>query len=515
MPIGRTLSLSLAACIALLAALPCRGDDPGTWTSGDYVYDGAGNIVQIGTSVFVYDASSRLREATIPAGVENRLESYQYDPFGNMQRRFVNGNEIGIGATSQTTNRMNLNEYDDAGNVVGVAGNVFKSYSYDPLQRMVEKDWNQLSSEIYIYTPGEERIGAARTIGAVTTWTWTVRHLDGKPIRQFSSSESSGWRWLEDYVWTEGALIGGERAVGEGGRRHFHLDHLGTPRLITSNERSLVARHDFAPFGAELTPSVQEPLREEPLRFTAHERDFEDILYLDYMHARYYSASDGRFLSADPLAGDLGNPQSLNRYSYVLNEPVSYLDPQGLLNWKFWQWFRKPRLPKAKNDKCYECWILGVKPDITVYGKHPDPVTPQYSLIRVIERPDYLTFTWGAGYWMGGSGHVSIDRWARVSWGVAGGLQTPGATGSLMLGRLDRDNATPKQVEDVMSQFAWNVSGGVVAGVGRSYVGDIFLGFNGRNAATEVGAVFFPGVGISYGYTWGPKDTLLTKYLPH
>ena len=85
-----------------------------------------------------------------------------------------------------------------------------------------------------------------------------------------------------------------------------------------------------------------------------------------------------------------------------------------------------------------------------------------------------------------------------------------------MAGRVDRDDPTKLQVKEVMSQFIWNVSGSAIAGVGRFYVGDVFLGFAGhdaRYAATDAGLVFFPGAGISYGYTWGPKHTVFTPHL--
>jgi len=47
------------------------------------------------------------------------------------------------------------------------------------------------------------------------------------------------------------------------------------------------------------------------------------------MHARYYSPNLGRFLSVDPIGGTVGSSQSWNRYSYVLNNPLSLIDPDG------------------------------------------------------------------------------------------------------------------------------------------------------------------------------------------
>jgi RHS repeat-associated protein len=49
----------------------------------------------------------------------------------------------------------------------------------------------------------------------------------------------------------------------------------------------------------------------------------------DYMHARYYSPNLGRFVSVDPVGGDIGSSQSWNRYSYVLNNPMVLIDPTG------------------------------------------------------------------------------------------------------------------------------------------------------------------------------------------
>jgi RHS repeat-associated protein len=66
-------------------------------------------------------------------------------------------------------------------------------------------------------------------------------------------------------------------------------------------------------------------------RYTGKERDSESGN--DYFGARYYASSMGRFMSPDPgwfLSMDLTNPQSLNLYSYVLNNPLSFTDPSGM-----------------------------------------------------------------------------------------------------------------------------------------------------------------------------------------
>ncbi len=67
-----------------------------------------------------------------------------------------------------------------------------------------------------------------------------------------------------------------------------------------------------------------------PQNFTAKERDNESGL--DYFGARYYSGAQGRFTSPDPLmaSGKARNPQTWNRYAYTLNNPLRFVDPDGM-----------------------------------------------------------------------------------------------------------------------------------------------------------------------------------------
>ena len=65
--------------------------------------------------------------------------------------------------------------------------------------------------------------------------------------------------------------------------------------------------------------------------FTGKERDSESGN--DYFGARYYGSTMGRFLSPDPLGGHLEYPQSLNKYAYVMNNPLRYTDPTGMDLW--------------------------------------------------------------------------------------------------------------------------------------------------------------------------------------
>jgi RHS repeat-associated protein len=67
-------------------------------------------------------------------------------------------------------------------------------------------------------------------------------------------------------------------------------------------------------------------------KFTGKERDKESGL--DYFGARYYPSNMGRWMSPDPVGigfADAENPQSLNLYTYVNNNPLSFVDPNGML----------------------------------------------------------------------------------------------------------------------------------------------------------------------------------------
>ncbi|MBI3449251.1 MAG: hypothetical protein HY049_10090 [Acidobacteria bacterium] len=122
-----------------------------------------------------------------------------------------------------------------------------------------------------------------------------------------------------------------ERLVGQAAISvdvlYYHTDHLGSPVLVTDSNGTVLSRHKYLPFGEEMQPAG---LNTHNRRFTGHERDVESGL--DYMLARYYSASSGRFLSVDPFApsASLKDPQSWNRFSYSGNNPVRYIDPLGL-----------------------------------------------------------------------------------------------------------------------------------------------------------------------------------------
>ncbi|HEX4030046.1 MAG TPA: RHS repeat-associated core domain-containing protein [Terracidiphilus sp.] len=84
-------------------------------------------------------------------------------------------------------------------------------------------------------------------------------------------------------------------------------------------------------FSYDCNPSFVHQCILKASRYTGKERDSESGL--DYFGARYYGSSMGRFMSPDPsglVFASFANPQSLNLYSYVQNNPLSNIDPTGL-----------------------------------------------------------------------------------------------------------------------------------------------------------------------------------------
>lgn len=130
----------------------------------------------------------------------------------------------------------------------------------------------------------------------------------------------------KEYIYSGNHLL----STHEGGALKYHqIDHLSV-RLTTKAdpntppEQIVLSERGHYPFGEvwyETSPS-------DKWKFSSYERDDESML--DYAIFRYYSSRLSRFMTPDPIAGSIANPQSLNRYAFVLNDPVNSIDPLGL-----------------------------------------------------------------------------------------------------------------------------------------------------------------------------------------
>jgi RHS repeat-associated protein len=307
-------------------------------SSGTYLYDGAGNIKSIGTDTFVYDEDERLVDAT----VQGNEQQYTYDIYGNRLTATRIGSAVNcVGSTNceapvamrenpSTTNHLANVTYDDAGNVTS---GYDATYVYDGTGMVTSAT---VGSDIrnFAYTADDERIAVRQGV----SWTWSVRDQGAKVLREFTSTETSNpfgltaHTWIKDYVWRDGLLLASvsiPAGFSTPKTYHYHLDHLGTPRMITTDNGIVVSNHTYYPFGAEMSQPQENPA--EAMKFTGHERDIVagDNHSIDYMHARYYNGNLGRFLSVDPGPSHPEQPQSWNRYAYVMNTPMNQVDRNG------------------------------------------------------------------------------------------------------------------------------------------------------------------------------------------
>ena len=329
------------------------------WGPVTYGYDGSGNIKQTSTTAntdsYVYDSAGRLIQAT----VKGQTETYAYDAFGNMTAKGITGGASTTIPVDGSSNRLIGPSYDVAGNVLSRDG--LEAYEYDSFN-MLSKYRRPLAAATYtletVYDPDDERLGVLLPGDGSR---WSVRDLGGQVIREYDGIRDGNnlfLMWQADYIRGEGGqLLAGETPVWQyndqngngtttavyGGLRHYHLDHLGSVRLVTDALKHTLGEHDYYPYGVTPTKAYQEELNPgtphiDPMRYAGHQRDFlgylnvENTDYLDYMHARYYNPKLGRFLSVDPvmdLKAAVRTPQAWNRYTYVRNNPVRFKDPSG------------------------------------------------------------------------------------------------------------------------------------------------------------------------------------------
>ncbi|XXY14092.1 RHS repeat-associated core domain-containing protein [Sorangium sp. So ce216] len=122
------------------------------------------------------------------------------------------------------------------------------------------------------------------------------------------------------------------RGGPDDGTRYVHVDHLGSVDALTDEDGDVIERRSYDPFGQRRNPVWGERApasfaSETTQGFTGHESD--DELGLVNMKGRIYDPRIGRFLTTDPIVSIPSFGQSWNPYSYVLNNPLAYVDPGG------------------------------------------------------------------------------------------------------------------------------------------------------------------------------------------
>jgi RHS repeat-associated protein len=273
---------------------------------------------------YTYDSLNRLKNA-IETNTSTQAQSWKqtfiYDRYGNRTFDAATGqttfpNPLVNPSINENNNQINVAgyHYDSAGNLDTAPG---YTYIYDAESHMVSSSDSQ-STTGYGYDGDGRRVKKVRGTGVDAPKTVYVYDAMGVMVAEYDSA-------------------GPQQASATS---YLTSDTLGTPRVITDSNGNVKARHDYAPFGEELGYDAALNLRspqqgyngdDVKQKFTQKERDAETGL--DYFGARYYTSLQGRFTQADPLyleMARLTDPQQLNLFSYVRNNPLKFSDPTGL-----------------------------------------------------------------------------------------------------------------------------------------------------------------------------------------
>ncbi len=317
-----------------------------------------------------YDLNRNVRART--ENVTNREENYGYDPLN----RLIEWDVTGDGTQTTTTNYA----YDEVGNLAGetVEGAPDRDITYAYGQNGAPKHAvTARGNQSYAYddagrqTSGPERTVAYNRFNLPSTVRWgkpqrTTEYAydaDGMRVREHDAEQTvtyvGGLLELRTNSGTGGGEIHNLHNIVADGRTvaqvnlvqaagggpvtatkpwYLHPDHQGTTTVVSNSAgRRIGGSEDFLnelfydPFGRRVD-NAGEPLgrqRRGGVRIGFAGHGHEDHIGLINMKGRIYDPETRRFLTPDPHVTDPLNSQSLNRYSYVWNNPVNLTDPTG------------------------------------------------------------------------------------------------------------------------------------------------------------------------------------------
>lgn len=270
------------------------------------------------TQNFTYDSLNRILNASTQATTGTYAWGLQfgYDIWGNLQTTsLTQGSAPILGITADNNNRIMGACYDLAGNyLAAVTPCPSPTYAYDAENRIkstagvnytYDGDGNRVqksNGKLYWYGSGEEILDESDASGNITS----------------------------EYIFFGGKRVA-RRVVSPAQVQYYFADHLNSSRIVTDASGTVLDDADFYPFGGERSYTSTSG---NNYKFTGKERDSESGL--DDFGARYFTSQFGRFMTPDWSASpvlvpyaDLGNPQTFNLYSYVANNPINGIDPDG------------------------------------------------------------------------------------------------------------------------------------------------------------------------------------------
>ncbi len=306
----------------------------------DYDWDTLGNLTQRKemsgsknlSESFGYDGLNRL----ISYGISSAPQSVTYDSdhLGNIKTKtgvsgsYQYGNGTNAGPHAVTSFNGSTYTYDGNGNNISGGGRTITYTTFDKPDSVTQ---NGHTTE-FEYGPDRGRYYREDSSGAGITETWylgsveIVNRTDGKQERR---------RYIGG-VAIETSVFSGSVENSRTTRYLFH-DHLGSIDVITDDQGSIEQELSFNAWGERrsgvdwtmpVTATQLAGITSVTKRgYTGHEA--LDEVGLIHMNGRIYDPFMARFVQADSIVQDPTNSQSLNRYSYVWNNPLNATDPSG------------------------------------------------------------------------------------------------------------------------------------------------------------------------------------------
>ncbi len=248
-------------------------------------------------------------------------QSYVYDQWGNMNGRVGwggwNGTYINW-VLNYSNDRLTTNPATGATLTYDASGNLtydgYQTFTYDATGQQATSSGSGLS-----HGYDGDRLRVKKVENSVTTYYLRSTVLGGQVVAELNASGA----WTRGFVYLGDQML----AIHSGGVNWVHQDPVTKSQRVTNSSGTVVSAIDLDPWGGETASSSNQAF--QPHRFTTYERDANGG---DEAMMRRYAGSWMRFSQPDPYDGSysLRDPQSFNRYSYVHNDPVNFIDPTGL-----------------------------------------------------------------------------------------------------------------------------------------------------------------------------------------
>lgn len=263
--------------------------------------------------------------------IKGQTELFAYDPMNRLSTGMQYANNGNITSKSGITNYQYKSSRPHAVTQVDIPSStnlqsVGLSITYNSINRPQELSVSSSEKYTFTYAPGKERIKSVYTKNNAVVQT---KYYVG-PYEEIAKGATIQKNY---YIYVAGEIAAVyTEGTSDAGMYYFHKDHQGSPWLITNSSGSEVQRLNFDAWGRRRDPNnwnsysnLAAPKFDRG--YTGHEH--LDMFELINMNARLYDPVIGRFLSPDPQIQLTDASQAYNRYSYAMNNPISYKDPNG------------------------------------------------------------------------------------------------------------------------------------------------------------------------------------------